>query len=381
MLNNLSSHAQVDTEQRDGDAYITLRNANGKSINGKPSVQITKKRAARLLRERRAIATDDPSEILLLPKSAIRIRKKKLEAEFDPRAWLSLAEKKLETARAEYDKENFGFALSALQGVEERAAKSILLQIGIIASDDSELLLFLKSFVNKKYYQTPKALSHDWHRKILSDVDDWLVVLHAIWASEGRVLPGWRPSTGVAHFVDTLRVPIHKVLKLKSNYSPSIKELTETILGCNNILDMATEALKETNKASKVTFPLRKDIHPALAKFLKWLGLSYKRELDISYLEKAKIREMKPKWSQSRWNQIYKSTLTMVYVLITLAVLNVFLSEYHIFGEYPTSKIEYSRSLPMIAKFSDVHNLLLRTLQMIGPYISLLSMDGHQSKK
>lgn len=378
---NSQQDLKVRSSNNSGDMsrYVTLVNANGKPINGKPSVRISKKRAERLLNEGWAVRKDG-STLLLLPKSTRKKRDRKLQTEFDPKAWLTFAEKKLESATAEYDKGNFGFALSALQGTEERSAKSILLQIGFLANNDSDLHQFLRIFVNEKYYQTPKALSHDWHRKVLEDFDDWLRLLHAIWYSQGKTIPGWRAKTGLSHFVSTLRKPIEKALKLESKYSPDLKELDETISGSNTILDMAKDTFKKKDESWRKNFPIRKEVHPPLGRFLKLFGLyTFKRDLDISYLEKSKIREMKLRWSQSARSKIYESTLVMVYVLITLAILNVFLADYHILGEYPNSKVKLDESFPMVAKFSDIQSLLLRALQMTKPYVDIVPPADNQT--
>lgn len=301
----------------------------------------------------------------MLPKLSNK-KKRKIQAEYDPRAWLTVAEKKIASSQSEYDKRNFDFALSALQGVEERLAKSLLLQISLVAEDDSPLNNFLTSIVNKKYYRTPKALSHDWHRRMLSDVDDWLILLHQVWASQGNNIRGWRPKTSLEHHVKMLRRAVGRARNIKSNYSPDTRELTDSLTDCKQILDMAYYIFKKQAKSDKIKFPKRHHIHSSLLRFLRWVGVDPRsNDIELKFLEKSKLQEMKPKMLGNA-GKIYRSTYHMMYVLITLAVLNVYLNEYHILGEYPTSKVLYNQSFPMVDKFPQIKSLLEQAIEMSG---------------
>jgi hypothetical protein len=279
-------------------------------------------------------------------------------AEMDPAAWFKAAQKKLSSAESEYSRKDYGNAISALHGAEERIAKALLLHLSFLPNDPG-MAAALKVVVGVKYL-TPKALGHDWHIQLLDDFGPYLDTFEAIGTAFGNRKPGWRTTKFWSLKVPDYRQKVEAAKKIGPNPAPTLRELEALVADLNTFLDGATAAASKV-KPARYKVPKASQVDRAAKVSLHRAGFYANREARRKIEEDA-LTSFKPVA-----DRVIRSTgdlIVLAHVLLALAVLNVYLYRHHTLGEYPTSEIQYDDSFPMVVKFRDLHAFLKRCLGM-----------------
>jgi hypothetical protein len=292
----------------------------------------------------------------------------------DPKAWFQTAERKLAVAESDYARRDYGSAISALQGAEERIAKGLLLRLSILP-DDPGPAASLKRAVGVKYL-TPKALGHDWHVQLLDDLDPFLNTFEAVGTSFGNRRPGWRVTKFWGLNAPDYRRRVEAAKRVKSTPAPNAEELDGVLKDCNRFLDQAAETASKM-KPIKVKIPKASQVDRAAKASLKRAGVYAPRELRKE-IEEELLTKFKS--DADRVVRNIPETVILVHILLTMAALNVYLHRHHVLGEYPTSEVRYDEAFPLVAKFSELRALLLRGLDMAKVHSAAIAAAEGQKR-
>lgn len=265
------------------------------------------------------------------------------------------AEKYLTWARAKFGSKDFGHAISDLQGAEERIAKALMMEIGMIAQSDEMSLKTDIAFPSVKHKQ-PEQLSHNWHERLFKDLPGYVDTLE--WA--GSQYEGKKGGESTAAFwqatVPDWREKLKKARAVKANPKPSLEHLDAILKDCDNLLSQLDETIGRI-KIPQAQLPSLELTDALVVSFLKEFGLKMKASERHSR-EKAELANYHD--LVSNLESVTKSAAERTILLMILAVLNVHLWEHHTTGSYPSS--QYSETFPMVVRFNDLASLLERIL-------------------
>jgi hypothetical protein len=285
------------------------------------------------------------------------VPQKKLPVEIDPSEWILDAKKKLKRAQSQFATKDYGDAISDLQGTEERIAKAIMLRIGMLPTDPKVESKVKIAFPGMKY-RAPQALSHNWHERMLEDLSPFLDTMDPV----GKLFKKRHGGEDTAEFwkkaIPDYRQHLAKARAVKAKPRPTLQELDGVLSDCNRILDSLEDRLSRLN-IGKVNIP-GPDILDSLVKsFLKSAGVSVKKEERLA-LENAELLKFKP--FLENIDPEFKTAVKRSQILLTLAVLNVYLYQHHTRGSYPSS--QYTESFPLVVRFNELSSLLQRILDL-----------------
>jgi hypothetical protein len=77
-------------------------------------------------------------------------------------------------------------------------------------------------------------------------------------------------------------------------------------------------------------------------------------------VENAELAKYKP--FSENFDREFKASVKRSQILMTLAVLNVYLYQHHTMGSYPSS--QYTETFPLVIRFNEIASLLQRILDM-----------------
>jgi hypothetical protein len=276
-------------------------------------------------------------------------------AEADPEKWVQNAESKLRRAHTEFAAREFGDAVSDLQGSEERLAKALLIRINILPSDPKLARVVKHAFPGLKF-TTPKDLGHYWHERVLADFVPILDKFEEIGEAFGNQAGGWRTTKFWRSAIPDYRERLEKARAIRAIPNPTQQELDDVVKDCNRALDALDDYLKKIN-LRKVKAPNLRLIDKVVTRKMRGSGQYARREERRAWEEEA-LLEAKP--LIDGFVAVFKRIVEISRILLTLAVLNVYLCEHHTTGSYPSSL--YTRTFPMVVRFTELSSLIQTAL-------------------
>lgn len=278
-------------------------------------------------------------------------------AELDPEKWILDAEKKLKRAQSQFKAKDYGDAISDLQGSEERIAKAIMLRLGMLPTDPKVASRVDMAFPGLKY-RVPKDLSHNWHERMFEDFAPFLNTMEPV----GKLFQNKPGGEKTAEFwrkaIPDYRQRLEKAKAVKAIPKPTLQELDGVLNDCNRILDGLEDTLSKLN-IGKVNVPNQDLLDGLVASYLKKAGGSMKKDERLA-LENAELSKFKP--FLDNFDLEFKRIVKHAEILVTLAVLNVYLYQHHTMGSYPSS--QYTETFPLVVRFNELSYLLQRILDL-----------------
>jgi hypothetical protein len=274
----------------------------------------------------------------------------------DPEKWIEDAERKLSRARVQFADKDYGNAISDVQGAEERTAKAIMLRTNILPADRNVAEL-VKIAVPGLKFRVPEKMGHDWHERLLEDFVPYLDSIEKVAEMFGNQSEGWRTKRFWRGTIPDFRERLAKATAIDPVPKPPLEELDAVLKDCNKALDALEVSLGKLN-LRKVKAPNRRVLDRLVKGYLK-RKRSYLSREDRWAIEEATVEWLKP--FLENFASEYRRIVEISHILLTLAVLNVYLSKHHTVGSYPSYL--YTEAFPMVVRFSELSSLVDRMLQ------------------
>ncbi len=154
------------------------------------------------------------------------------------------------------------------------------------------------------------------------------------------------------------RQRIKTAQQVKPIPAPSLKELDALILDCNKILDLSEDV--KIGDLPNAPLPIPNNIDQMVKTLFEDAGLKIKAE-DRRKLEAEVLKKFPTSISTET---LLRTVTRSIYLLMPLAMLNVYLCKHHTLATYPNTEIKCDNEFPLIVRFPEMKALVGRAIEL-----------------